>query len=69
VQQKREVIKERSSKKEVQRTFKMLKEVWLNIGIERIDTHKGVTIKVLLDSGTMGMFMNKKTVAKHGFRW
>ena len=47
----------------------MLKEVWLNIGIERIDTHKGVTIKVLLDSGTMGMFMNKKTVAKHGFRW
>ena len=69
MQQKREVIKERSSKKEVQRTFKMLKEVWLNIGIERIDTHKGVTIKVLLDSGTMGMFMNKKTVAKHGFRW
>jgi len=36
--------------REVQRTFKMLKKVWLNIGIERTDTHKGVTIKVLLDS-------------------
>jgi len=40
--------------KEVWRTFKMLKEVWLDIGIERADTHKGVTIKMLLDSGVMG---------------
>jgi len=46
----------------------MLKEVWLDIGIKRTDTHKGITIKVLLDSGTMGMFMNRKTAAKHGFR-
>jgi len=60
--------RERSSQREVQRTFKILKEVWLDIGIERIDTHKGVTIKVLLDSSITGMFMDKKTVAKHGFR-
>jgi len=54
--------------KEVQRTFKMLKEVWLDIGIERTDTHKNITIKALLDSGAMGMFMDRKTAAKHGFR-
>jgi len=54
--------------REVQRTFKMLKEVWLDIGIERTDTHKGITIKMLLDSGATGMFMNRKTAAKHGFR-
>jgi len=46
----------------------MLREVWLNIGIERIDTHKGVAVKALLDSGAMGMFMDKKMAAKHGFR-
>jgi len=46
----------------------MLKEVWLDIGIERMNTHKGITIKVLLDSSTMGMFIDRKTAAKHGFR-
>jgi len=45
----------------------MLREVWLNIRIEKIDTHKGVAVKVLLDSGTMGIFMDKRTAAKHGF--
>jgi len=39
----------------------------LNIGIEKLDTHKGVTVKALLDSGTTGMFMDKRTAARHGF--
>ena len=59
---------ERGCQREVQRTFKMLKKVQLNIGIERIDTHKGITIKVLLDSSTTGMFIDRKIVAKHRFR-
>jgi len=46
----------------------MLKEVWLDIGIERTDTHKGVMIKVLLNSDATGMFIDKKMEAKHGFR-
>jgi len=45
----------------------MLREVWLNIGIEKIDTHEGVAVKVLLDHGAMEMFMDKRTVAKYGF--
>ena len=39
----------------------------MNIGIEKIDTHKGVTVKVLLDSSVTGIFMDKRTAAKHGF--
>jgi len=39
---------EGSSQKEVRRTFKMLREVWLNIRVEKIDTHEGVMIKVLV---------------------
>jgi len=46
----------------------MLREVWLNIGVEKIDMHKGVMIKVLLDSGAMGIFMDKQTAARHGFK-
>ena len=40
----------------------------MNIRIEKIDTHEGVAVKVLLNSGTMGIFMDKRTAAKYGFR-
>jgi len=33
-----------------------------------LDTHKGITVKALLDSSAMGMFMNKRIVARHGFK-
>ena len=59
--------KEKGRQREVKQTFKMLREVWLNIGVEKIDTHEGVAVKALLDSGAIGMFMDKMTVAKHGF--
>jgi len=45
-----------------------LKEVWLDIGIEKTDTHEGITIKTLLDSSTTGMFIDRKTAAKYGFK-
>jgi len=54
--------------REVRRMFKILREVWMDIGIEKVDIHKGVMVKVLLDSGTMGMFMDQKMAAKYGFR-
>jgi len=56
------------SRKEIRRIFKMLREVWLNIGMKKIDIHEGVIVKALLDSGTIGMFMDKRTVEKHGFK-
>jgi len=40
----------------------------MRIGLEKIDTYEGVTVKALLDSGATGMFINKKFVEKHGFR-
>ena len=36
--------------------------------MEKVDTHKGITVKVLLDSGMTGMFKDKKMTAKHRFR-
>jgi len=60
--------KEKGNKRDMRRTLKPLRNIWLTVGIEKIDTHKGVTVKVLLNSGATGMFMNKRTAAKHGFR-
>jgi len=46
----------------------MLREVWMNIGVEKIDMHEGVMIKALLDSGVMGIFMDRQMAARHGFK-
>ena len=40
----------------------------MTIGIEKVDTHEGITVKVLLDSGTIGMFVDRKFVEKHKFK-
>jgi len=33
-----------------------------------MDMREGITIKILLDSGTTGMFMDRKMAAKYRFR-
>jgi len=66
--ERKSTTREGGSRKEVRRTFKMLREVWLNIRVEKINTHEGVIIKALLDSGTTGMFMDRQTAPRHGFK-
>ena len=48
--------------------FKMLREIWLNIGVKKVDIHKGVTVKALLDSSITEIFMDRKIAAKYRFR-
>jgi len=38
------------------------------VGAEKIDTHKGVSVKALLDSGVTGLFADKKFMEKWGFK-
>jgi len=52
----------------VRQTFKPLREVWMNMGIERIDTHEERTVKALLDSGAMGMFISRSLTEKGGYK-
>jgi len=40
----------------------------MNVGIEKIDMHKGRTVKALLDSGETGMFMSKNLAQKEGYK-
>jgi len=59
---------EAKEKRNVRRTIKMLREVWMQVGLEKVDSHEGVSVKALLDSGAMGMFADKKFVEKNGFK-
>ena len=49
-------------------TMQPLKAVWMKIGLEKVDTHEGVTVDVLLNSRATGLFMNKEFVKKKGLR-
>jgi len=40
----------------------------LNIGVKKLDMHEGITIKALLNSGTTGIFIDRKMAARHGFK-
>jgi len=45
-----------------------LREVTVKIGLERIDTQEGVTVKALLDSGATGLVMSSEFTRKQGFK-
>ena len=47
---------------------KILREVTVKIGLERIDTQEGVTVEALLDSGAMGLVMSSEFAKKQGFK-
>jgi len=54
--------------RDVRHTLRPLREVWMKVGLEKLDTHEGVTVKALLDSGAMGIFMDKDFVEEWGFK-
>jgi len=54
--------------REVQRTLKGLREMWIQIEVEEINTHEGILVKALLDSGATSLFMNKKCIEKGEFK-
>jgi len=47
---------------------KMLREITVKIGLERVDTQKGITVEALLDSGATELVMSSKFAKKQGFK-
>jgi len=45
-----------------------LREVMVKIGLEWIDTQKGITVEVLLDSEATGLVMSSEFAKKQGFK-
>jgi len=40
----------------------------MQIGVEKIDTHEGISVKALLNSGATRLFMSKKCAERGGFK-
>ena len=55
------------NKRTVRCTLQPLREVWMTIGMERIDTHEGVMVRMLLDMGATGMFVDREFAEQRGF--
>ena len=54
--------------KDVLYTLWLLREVWIKVGLEKLENHEGVVVKALLDSGATGLFMDTKFVKEKGFK-
>ena len=54
--------------RDIRHTFQLLREVWMRVGLEKLESHEGVIVKALLDSGATGMFMDTTFAKEKGFR-
>jgi len=54
--------------KDIQCTLRPLREVWLKVGLKKLENHEEVAVKALLDSGVTDLFMNMTFAKKKGFK-
>ena len=47
---------------------RILREVTIKIGLERIDMQEGITVEALLDSRATGLVMSSEFARKQGFK-
>jgi len=45
-----------------------LREVWLNIGVKKVNIYGDIIVKALLDSGVIEIFIDKKIAIRYGFK-
>ena len=43
--------------RDIWHTLQPLREVWMKVELEKLENHKGVAVKALLDSRTIELFM------------
>ena len=54
--------------RDIQHILQLLREVWLKVELEKLESHKGVAVRALLDSGATGLFMNITFAKEKGFK-
>ena len=54
--------------RDVRRTLRLLREVWMKVGLEKLESHEGVAVKALLDSGATGLFMDTTFAREKGVK-
>ena len=48
--------------------LKPLREVWMKVGLEKLENHEGIAVKALLDSGATGLFMDMTFAREKRFK-
>ena len=54
--------------RDVQCTLRLLREVWMRVGLEKLESYEGIVVKALLDSGATGLFMDTTFAREKGFK-
>ena len=54
--------------RDVQHTLQLLREVWMRVGLEKLESHERIAVKVLLDSGATDLFMDMTFAREKGFK-
>ena len=54
--------------KDIWCTLRLLREVWMKVGLEKLKSHEGIAVKALLDSRATGLFMDTIFAREKGFK-
>jgi len=54
--------------RDIRCTLQPLREVWMKVGLEKLENHEGVAVKALLDSRATGLFMDMTFAKEKGFK-
>ena len=54
--------------RDIQRILQPLREVWLKVELEKLESHEGIAVKALLDSRATGLFINTTFAKEKGFK-
>jgi len=54
--------------RDIQRILQPLREVWLKVELEKLESHEGVAVKALLDSSVTGLFMDTTFTKEKEFK-
>jgi len=54
--------------RDMQCTLQLLREVWMKVGLEKLENHEGVAVRALLDSRATGLFMDTTFAQEKGFK-
>jgi len=54
--------------RDVWHTLWLLREVWMKVGLEKLKSHEGVAVKVLLDNRATGLFIDTTFAREKDFK-
>ena len=54
--------------RDMRRTLQLLREVWMKVGLEKLESREGIVVKALLDSRATGLFMDTTFAREKGLK-